>query len=493
MSSHYKTLGYIDVDAFLRSKNGAIDLNLIDAGRIRPVSQKYEWETDTSAGHVLLRPILSKGSRAKVGDVLIPQFINLTPETIAFMGAYDGDGNKTNKIGFAQNNPQLQDFVSRGLQVLFGDSFDSQVTILEDEKYFQGDDIIDKMNLIKQEWTDQGRLEGHITERVLKEEILRRKYILQYDGNPPDEPIKFVISSKKGALAPGGSAYEIIRAQLKSERFLPFLLAIIKACVDSILKDSIELDEITWLGPPLTHHQQYFNLKSYVESGMCCYVTKGGQKRQYDICAEQGELFKPHIDRGNLLWIQKPSGRRFAVPVELPLSPILCLMLGYYLAEGSSSKSAYFTFRQKYEENIKLGFNSSEEDTLRVFFYGLDVLFPNSRADIVTGWLVKIGGKYFPESITVAEKLGIPLTRRGPKGQGVAGSIEFTKSVRDWALDEFPLMKEWAEKFLHIEFTGAGVPRVDIRCAGFPAQFLAAVICDSLFLSESIEEFIRDR
>ena len=493
MSSNYKTLGHINVDAFLQSRNGSIQLDLIDAGRIRPISQEYEWETDTSAGHVLLRPVLSKGSRTKVGDVLIPLFVDLTPETIAFMGAYDGDGNKTRKIGFAQNNPQLQDFVSRGLQVLFGDSFDSQVTILEDEKYFQGDDVIDKMNLIKQEWIDQGRPEDQITERELQEEILLRKYISQYDGSPPDEPIKFVISAKKGAQVSGRSAYETIRAQLKSERFLPFLLAIIKACVDSILNNSIESDEITWLGPPLTHHQQYLHLKSYVESGMCCYVTKGGQKKQYDIYAEQGSLFKPDIDRDHLLWIQKPNGRRFAVPVELPLSPILCLMLGYYLAEGSSSKSAYFTFRDKYEQSISLGFNSSEEDTLRVFFNGLDVLFPNSRTNIVTGWLVKIGSKYFPESITVSEKLGIPLTRRGPKGQGAAGSIEFTKTIRDWALDQFPLMKAWADKFLHIEFTGAGVPRVDIRCASFPAEFLAAVICDSLFLSESIEEFIHDR
>ena len=186
MSSQYKTLGHIDVDAFLRNRNGAINLNLIDAGRIRPISQQYEWETDTSAGHVLLRPVLSKGSRAKVGDILIPLFIELTPETIAFMGAYDGDGNKTNKIGFAQNNPQLQDFVSRGLQVLFGDSFDSQVTILEDEKYFQGDNIIDEMNLIKQEWIDQGRPEDEIKERELQEEILGLKYNSQYDGSPPD-------------------------------------------------------------------------------------------------------------------------------------------------------------------------------------------------------------------------------------------------------------------------------------------------------------------
>ena len=495
MSSQYKTLGHIDVDAFLRGRNGTINFDRISAGKIHHISQQYEWETDTSDEHVLLRPLNSKGVPAKVGNVLVPQFINLTPETIAFMGAYDGDGNKTDRIGFAQNNPQLQDFVSRGLQVLFGDSFHSQVTILEDEKYFQGDDIIDRMNAIKQEWIAQGRSEDQITEKELQKEILWRKYVSQYDGSPPDEPITFTISAKKGAQAPGKSAYEIIRNQLRSKTFLPFLLAIIKACVDSILKDPIESDEIAWLGPPLTHHQQYFNLKLYVESGMCCYVTPGGKRNQYEILAEQGEFFDSHIDRGNLLWIQKPSpnSRRFAVPVELPLSPILCLMLGYYLAEGSSSKSAYFTFREKYEENIKLGFNSSEEDTLRVFFSGLDVLFPNSRADIVTGWLVKIGSKYFPESITVAEKLGIPLTRRGPKGQGIAGSIEFTKAVRDWAVDEFPLMKEWADKFWHIEFTGAGVPRVDIRCAGFPAQFLAAVICDSLFLSESIEEFIRDR
>ncbi len=493
MSSYYKTLGHINIDAFLRNRNGIIDLELIDAGRIRPISKEYKWETDPSERHVLLRPILSKSSRTKVGDVLIPQFISLTPEMIAFIGAYDGDGNKTNNIGFAQNNPQLQDFVSRGLQILFGDSFHSQVTILEDEKYFQGENIINRMDAIKQEWEIQGRQGDNITEKELREEILLREYTSQYDGCPPDEPIKFVISPKKGAQAPGKSSYEIIRAQLNSEHFLPFLLAIIKTCVDSILKNSIKLDEITWLGPPLTYHQQYLNLESYVENGKCCYVTSSGKKNQYGICAKQGGLSEPYVEWDDLLWIQKPQGRRFAVPVELPLSPILCLMLGYYLAEGSSKKSAYFTFRKKYEKGISLGFNSSEEDTLRVFFNGLDVLFPNSRQDIITGWLVKIGGKYFPESITVAEKLGIPLTRRGLKGQGVAGSIEFTKSVRDWALDQFPLMKEWTDKFLHIEFTGAGVPRIDIRCASFPAQFLAAVICDLLFLSEDIEEFVHDR
>ena len=54
-------------------------------------------------------------------------------------------------------------------------------------------------------------------------------------------------------------------------------------------------------------------------------------------------------------------------------------------------------------------------------------------------------------------------------------------------------MKDWVDKFSHIEFTGAGIPRVDIRCAKFPAQFLAALICDLLFFPKSIEEFIRDR
>ena len=487
MSSHYKTLGRINVDAFLQGRNGTISLDLTDAGRVRPISQKYDWETDTSSEQVLLRPIRSQRSRPRVGDVLISQFIDLTPETIAFIGAYDGDGNKTSNIGFAQNNPQLQDFVSKELQVLFGDSFRSEVTLLEDEKYFQGEDIINKMNTIKEEWIDQGRPEEQITERELQEEILQQRYISQHNNVLLDEPIKFVISPRKGAGTPGKSAYEIIRNQLESKLFLPFLLAIIKECVSSILRNSVNLNEITWSGPPLTYHQQYLDIKSYVESGKCCYMTKGGRLRQYEILAEQ------RIGRGNLLWIQKPNGKRFAVPVELPLSPILCLMLGYYLAEGSSSKSAYFTFREKYEQNISLGFNSSEEDTLRVFLNGLDVLFPNSRDEIITGWLVKIGGKYFPESITVAEKIGIPLTRRGLKGQGAAGSIEFTKAVRDWALSQFPLMKEWVDKFLHIEFTGAGIPRVDIRCAEFPAHFLAAVICDLLFLSESIEEFVRDR
>ncbi len=490
MGPYYKALGHINVDAFLQRKNGIISLNLTDAGMVRPISQNYYWETDTSSKQVSLCPI---HDQTKGKNILIPQFINLTPEAIAFIGAYDGDGNKTNNIGFAQNNPQLQDFVSKGLQVLFGDSFHSDVTILEDEKYFQGEDVVAQMTIIKEKWITQGRPEEQITDRELQEEVLLQKYASQYSNVLSDETIKYVISPHKGAGAPGKSAYEIIRNQRNSRSFLPFLLAIIKEGVNSILQDSIGSNEITWLGSPLAYHQQYLDMKSYIESGKCCYVTAGGEIRRYEIYAEQGQLFEPHIGQSNLLWIQKPNGQRFAVPVELPVSPILCLMLGYYLAEGSSSKAAYFTFRERYEQNISLGFNSSEEDTLRVFFSGLDVLFPNSRHEIITGWLVKIGGKYFPESITVAEKIGIPLARRGSKGQGAAGSIEFTEAVRDWAIAQFPLMQEWIDKFLHIEFTGAGIPRVDIRCAGFPAQFLAAVICDLLFFPESIEEFIRDR
>ena len=490
MSSYYKALGCIDVDAFLQSKNGIISLDLVDAGMIRPIYQEYSWKTNASSEQVLLKPI---PRRSKIEYILIPQFINLTPETIAFIGAYDGDGNKTNNIGFAQNNPQLQDFVSKGLQVLFGDSFRSEVTILEDEKYFQGEDIIDRMSIIREEWIAQGRPEEQITEKELQAEILHQKYVSQHNNVLSDETIKYVISPHKGAGASGKSAYEIIRNQRNSKPFLPFLLAIIKESVNSILRDFIKSNEISWLESPLTGHRQYLDMRSYVESGRCCYATAAGEIRQYEIYAEQGQLFEPHIEQSDLLWIQKPNGQRFAVPVELPLSPILCLMLGYYLAEGSSSKAAYFTFRERYEQNISLGFNSSEEDTLRVFFSGLDVLFPNSRAEIITGWLVKIGSKYFPESITVGEKIGVPLTRRGSKGQGAAGSIEFTEAVRDWAVAQFPLMKEWVDEFLHIEFTGAGIPRVDIRCARFPAQFLAALICDLLFFPESIEEFIRDR
>ena len=490
MSPYYKALGYIDVDAFLERRNGTINLDLIDAGMVRSISQEYYWQTDTSSEQVSLCPIRGQ---TKGRNIFIPRFINLTPETIAFIGAYDGDGNKTNNIGFSQNNPQLQDFVSKGLQVLFGDSFPSDVTILEDEKYFQGEDVVAQMTLIKEKWTTQGRPEEQITDRELQEEVLHQKYASQYNNVLSDEAIKYVISPRKGAGASGKSAYEIIRNQRNSRSFLPFFLAIIKESVNSILQDSIGSDQITWLDSPLTYHQQYLDMKSYIESGKCCYVTAGGEMKRYEIYAEQGQLFEPHMEQNNLLWIQKPNGRRFAIPVELPLSPILCLMLGYYLAEGSSSKAAYFTFRERYEQNISLGFNSSEEDTLRVFFSGLDVLFPNSRHEIITGWLVKIGSKYFPESITVAEKIGVPLVRRGSKGQGAAGSIEFTEVVRDWAVAQFPLMEEWIDKFLHIEFTGAGIPRVDIRCAGFPAQFLAAVICDLLFFPESIEEFIRDR
>ena len=64
---------------------------------------------------------------------------------------------------------------------------------------------------------------------------------------------------------------------------------------------------------------------------------------------------------------------------------------------------------------------------------------------------------------TCSRLVGVPI-HRGPVGAGGLRGVRrgpllrvlhslFTKAIRDWALAQFPLMKDWVDKFLHIGLT----------------------------------------
>ena len=110
---------------------------------------------------------------------------------LVFIGMYDGDGNKTNNIGFAQNEQHLQNFVTDNLKIIFKDSFEEEVTILEDTKYFEGEDLKSIVKNLKKNNPKK-------TEKEIFELILEKEFTTKF-GYPPPDNTRYVISPLKGA------------------------------------------------------------------------------------------------------------------------------------------------------------------------------------------------------------------------------------------------------------------------------------------------------
>ena len=92
-----KSIGRLDIYKYLCSKEGIIEIKLIDAGMIRIVSSNYEFELIDDK--VRIKKIMSRGKNT---EAYVNRYVELTPNFLVFIGMYDGDGNKTNNIGFGK-------------------------------------------------------------------------------------------------------------------------------------------------------------------------------------------------------------------------------------------------------------------------------------------------------------------------------------------------------------------------------------------------------
>ena len=217
MSLNFLPFGQIDLQGFLSSRKGEIRLDLIDAGMVRPVEARYDFQ---ARGDVFL--VTPRLQRRTAPGVSIPKTIPLTPWLVAFFGMYDGDGNKTNNIGFAQSEVHLQDFALAGERAIFGDQFETEVSILEDSKRFEGPAVIARMAEIRKLLMQGGLPEP--VERTLHEHFLFEEYsamLAVHVTKPRIEDIRFTISPKKGATKSGGSSYEIIINLKDQNTFFP--------------------------------------------------------------------------------------------------------------------------------------------------------------------------------------------------------------------------------------------------------------------------------
>jgi hypothetical protein len=465
-------LGEINLVELLQACNGSITIQLIDAGMIRDQEMEYEFElVDTES--ICIMPKGKEKSR-----IIIPSKIVVSPKLLIFFGMYDGDGNKTGNIGFAQNNTELQTFVADAIEFIFPKAFKSKVNILESSKFFESDEIQHDLqrigNTIRKE-IGQSPSKEEVQKRYLLEEFSKMGFQVG-----TTEKVSITISPKKGGEIKGKRSYEIIVEKLNSRLFLPFLLYIIKQTIDSIL-ESKQFPGIHWFLDPNKEAFDCLDVEKYIQSDRCKYLTPSGRKRGYSKRTNDSHVQIYKSSPATLVKIRK----------VIYVTPLLCIMFGIYWAEGTTTKKKLFTFRERNETNLGIGFNSSENKSLHLFFDAIFQIFlePN---ELISCWLVKIGAKYHAETNALGSKLGVPIARGGPGGDGIARSAEITRVAKEWATNQFPIMRSWAKYYSHVEFTGAGIPRIDIRCRPTSALFFFSLMVDLTFCEDAIYPFLVD-
>jgi hypothetical protein len=94
---------------------------------------------------------------------------------------------------------------------------------------------------------------------------------------------------------------------------------------------------------------------------------------------------------------------------------------------------------------------------------------------------VKVGSQYFPELVVIGLKNGVPMLRGGASGDGKLRTMEISLAIRDWALAVAPCLMPYAEKYSHVEPTGAGVARIDFWASSALCRWFFPLIIYATF------------
>jgi hypothetical protein len=316
---------------------------------------------------------------------------------------------------------------------------------------------------------------------------------------------------KKGAREPGGSS-RADETHVGGVRGLGALfLKMLHEIESSIYTDSQESLQglIRWIDIPSTIGKVVDIEAFFLHHD---YGRLGG--RRPAIVKMQPTLFSqqeiaPERTDGLLkgLW---PLSKWTPLHSHLRIDPLWCYTSGLYLAEGTTDKSLMFSmFRTTSDiiqlesttapdtgeeqeltsspkkktparkKNIGLGFTSSENMSLELMLRALQKLFPMENS--LDAWKVKVGSQYFPELVVIGLKNGVPMLRGGKSGDGKLRTMEISLSVKEWALAVAPCMQCFAERYSHVEPTGAGVPRIDFWASSSLCKWYFPIVMYATF------------
>jgi hypothetical protein len=482
-------LGKINISGFLEKTSGRVVGKQLSDGKERYYEATYSWVPSEEPGWLLVN---------RVGQqqfTKIVSTIDLDESLVAFFGLYSGDGAKgseaanTQHIGlirpgvsFSQREPNLIKFAVNQFRKIFPEArFD--FSLGEDSAYFfAGEGLQDliafyegklppplpietvrpKLNEADIRYLKEARgyqtdvladLAFYYQHKAAMAKILQKKkesYLI-HSGvviSPSDKVVASLRRPyKKGARNPGGSSRSDETHVGNVSGMGELFLKIMHEIEESILEDKQESSQglIRWNGVPSEIGQavdikQFFATNAY------------GQLKES----------RPAVQEvaGHLIgkWrLSKPV----RVKKHIRLDPNWCYTSGLYLAEGTTPKNKMFAM---YTGSINssgaaLGFTSSENTSLELMLRALRQLFFDE--DCVDRWKVKVGSQYFPELVVIGLKHGVPMLRGGNSGDGKLRSMEISIDIKEWGLSLVPALLPYADRYSHVEPTGAGVPRVD--------------------------------
>ena len=287
----------------------------------------------------------------------------------------------------------------------------------------------------------------------------------------------------KGARGPGKSSRSVELTVGGVGPFTALFLRIVSDTYSSIATNSTTVRVgssaspwIRWSGPPHAVAKCEFDTRRYLAESESTARMMARGSRRYSLESSSDKV------------LVLSGSNSFEVPRSLKLTPLVCLFSGLYLAEGATPKDKLFRYPEEPVGGLNLALTASEDDTLRVCMKAIKSLVAGEMG-LVQSWRLKIGAKYFPETVTAGNKMGVPLLRRGPKGQGAASGFEIVEAVKDWALKAMPSLRSVSRSFDHVEFTGAGIPRVDIFYDQVLAIYLFSIMRNLVLDPSEFEKF----
>jgi hypothetical protein len=457
------SLGYVDVKELLERCRGDVEITLTDLGATCKLERRYQWTVNGDFTEI--RPIDDLSKKLK-----LPTRIYLTPRIVAFIGLYDGDGNKARnggrEIGFSQREINIHKFASDMFKEIFGSQFETKWSILEDTRRFETDEIRQELDRLRSQMIARNPAESPELD-ALKKEYIRREFLeaaRKVGLNVNESQIRTpVVSSKKGAKAAGKSSLEYIQNLSGSGKFLTIWLKIVRICTDNIISNKPCAEGLVFSGEPHESGIHILDVGSYTRS--LKWAT--GKRTAKYIVENAGNGF---------VEIAKSKKVRIRISSRLKLTPFLFLVAGIYLAEGDTKKDNFFTFETT-PASLNVALTSSEPEYIGAFIRLLEILGKN----LLKSWKVKVGTKYEWETEELAQRFGVISLRAGEKGQGYVRTLELDRELQNWGLTNHPTLRNYSELYHHMEITGVGIPRAHIQAAIQIAPYFISLIRDCVF------------
>jgi hypothetical protein len=486
--------GEIRVKEFLDHTSGAVRGRLVSDAKYRAYNANYTYKEDA-------RGLLHVKRDGSAAVVVMKPVIDLDEALVCFFGFYSGDGAKGGErpghpgivrppLSISQSEPNLIRFSVEQFRKVFESSIHFSFSLGEDSAYFMAGEGLTALEthyggalptaepLHRVRPTRDAKDQQYLAERrpiagdnethlafyyqhkdaMAKILTARKREDIDRAGIAltPSDNITASLRRpfKKGARQPGGSSRADETHVGGVTGFGELFLKMLHEAESSIQENTQKSTQglIVWSDIPsevgeLVNVQDFFTTHPY--------GTIGGERPTFTAPKLlAGDEAVPRIIGR---W---PRSHNLALAPEIRIDPLWCYTSGLYLAEGTTSKADILAMPRRRLSSPALGFTSSENTSLELLLRALQKLF--CPEDCVTAWKVKVGSQYFPELVVIGLKNAVPMLRGGASGDGKLRTVEISVAIKDWALGVAPSMLPYAEKYSHVEPTGAGVARIDM-------------------------------